>query len=175
MNTHGLINIDRNELTNIDSLEAVNQYINSTLGRYNIALEIDWKLGVGFSKMVVEAQDRAGFSKDKRDRSAQFKKVQAIFINEGLNNLIEAVMRKFGYQPRFGGSTKAGVVSMKFVPEHKTQGEKADPVAKVANQMLTDKVQADRIKFQDDRILKLEGVLKSRGVVDIEAEVTSVE
>jgi hypothetical protein len=183
MNNHALITIDRNELNAIDTLDRVNEHINAKLKQYDVPVTINWRAGLGFSKMATEAFDAAGFTKDKKERTAMFKRIQAIFINEGLNDLIEAAMRKFGYQPRFGGSTKAGVVSMKFVPEHKLHGEKADPVAKVANAMVDEQAKVLRIQAAEQRALengqraaKLAQVLKDKfGVVDIDAEVTSIE
>lgn len=183
MNNHSLIAIDQNQLATIETLEAVNEHINTTLGRYNINLQINWKQGLGFSKMFNEACDKASFTSVKKERSTLFKKVQAVFVREGLNDLIEATMRKFGYQARFGGSTKTGDVTMKFVPSSKTQGEKLDPVSKVVNSLADEAAQAARIQNAEAKALeagaraaKLAQVLKDKyGVVDIEAEVTSVE
>lgn len=179
MNNHALIAIDRNALTEISTLDDVNAHINETLNRYNVGIEINWKQGLGFSKMFHTACDTAKMTSDKKVRGALFKRVQAIFINEGLNDLIEATMRKFGYQPRFGGSTKVGVVTMKFVPEFKHTGKDADPVAKVANAMVDERAAQARLQAAEakalalaEREVKLAAALKERyGIVDIDVEV----
>ena len=168
MNNHALISINRNELGTIDQLDKVNEHINSALKRYGISLTVNWSTGKSFSKLVTEAIDEYDkvnkTTTEKATRTTLFKRVQGVFINEGLNDLIEAVVRRLGYQPRFSGSTKTGTVNMKFVPSDKKD---SDAVGKVAVGMQKEKVQADRVKA-------LEDYAKSQGIVDIDAEIINV-
>jgi len=132
--SNALITIDENNatLSAFQSIDAVYTYINEALGRYSdlAGLTFKWEKGKSLSKMVAEAQDGAGIA--KAERSAQFRKIRAIFINEGLNDLLEAMFRKLGGKGQFAGVTKNGVANFKFVPQTLANG-KRDAVLKEAD------------------------------------------
>lgn len=120
----------------IQSVEALNVYINETLASYpdtaNVVLK--WELPkendktglaelMTLTQLVKRSQDGRGLSNEGKDakavRKLEFDSVKAIFVIERINDKIEALLRFLGYQPRFIGSSKTGVATMQFVPPGK--------------------------------------------------------
>jgi hypothetical protein len=133
---NSLITVDYSDstLASFKSIDALYDYINQSLSKYSdlANLTFKWERGKSLSKMVTEAQDGAGIA--KAARAAQFKRIRAIFVNEGINDLIEAVYRKLGAKSQFAGVTKTGIGNFKFVPPTLANG-KQDAVLKVAESM----------------------------------------
>lgn len=171
-----IVSYNAEALKDFNAIDDLNAKIARVFRDYDVDLTLKFEWGKNFSKMVAEAQDAKGMPKEgkvaKDVRRDQFRKVQALFINEGVNVIIEALMHKLGYQPRFGGIAKTGDVNVKFV----TVGRKeTDVVGKVAVAQAKDKALVDRNRKTEARALALENALKARGVVDVEAEILSAK
>ena len=139
MANNALITVDHDNatLSAFESVDAVYSYINEALGKYTdlANMTFKWEKGKSLSKMVSEAQD--GIGVEKKARAEQFRRIRAIFINEGINDLLEAVFRKFGAKAVFGSVSKTGVASFRFIPPTLANG-KVDAVIKQANAMQTE-------------------------------------
>jgi hypothetical protein len=141
--SNSIIKFDATTLANINTIDDVNAHINKVLASYDATKNVvlDWEAPsedkpepMTLSKLVAKSQD-GRLSKESKEgkaaRTAEFRAIKAIFINEGINDLIEGALRKLGYQARFEGASKTGVATMKFVPPTKQN----DVVGKAAGTM----------------------------------------
>jgi len=137
MSNNALITVDESTLAAFNSIDAVYAHIATQLSKYEGlgALTFTWEKGKTLSKTVSEAQDGAGIP--KAQRAEQFRKVRAIMINEGLNDLLEAMFRKLGGKGSFQGVGKNGVANFKFIPPV-LANNKVDAVIKAANALETE-------------------------------------
>lgn len=143
--TTDLITVDYSAVQNFETIDALYAHINSALAKYPdlSKLTFKWEKGKSLSKMVSEAQDAAGI--EKKARTEQFRRIRAIFVNEGINDLIEAVYRKLGAKAQFAGVTKTGIGNFKFVPQTLWNG-KTDAVLKQAATMASETKSAKTVE-----------------------------
>jgi hypothetical protein len=121
--------------TEVTSMDLLNAHIAKTLARYNDTKHMNlvysepkeddkgFVVPMTLSQLVKRDQDARGLSNEgapaKKVRKTEFDAVKAIFINEGINDLIEALLRYLGYQNRFAGYSKSGVATFQMLPKWK--------------------------------------------------------
>jgi hypothetical protein len=178
------------ELNTAKDVDRIGEYINKVLSAHDSTkhVELDWKAPEGKStdepmtlnQLVKRSQDKRklGMVNGQVDkdgaklRRTEFNAVRAVFILEGLNDLIEAGLRKVGYQPRFQGAGKDGKATMHFVPPAKQD----DVVGKTAKE-LSESLGAVRMK---KALIALYGAEKAERiaqgeVIEVESEVRRIE
>jgi hypothetical protein len=125
------------ELNAIQDVEKIGKYINRVLAAHESTKNVvlDWappsEKGtepMTLNQLVKRSQDKRRVGMDAngtiskegaKTRRTEFNSVRAVFILEGLNDLIEAGLRKLGYQPRFQGAGKDGKATMHYIAPHK--------------------------------------------------------
>jgi hypothetical protein len=166
---NSIIKFDATKLATVNSINDVNAYINDVLSNYDATKDVvlDWEAPseekpepMTLSKLVAKSQD-GRLSKETKEgkaaRTAEFRAVRAIFINEGLNDLIEGALRKLGYQARFEGASKTGVATMKFVPPTKQNDPIGKKAAELVSAMKSAKVRAALVaQIGADKVIELE-------------------
>jgi hypothetical protein len=190
--TNNIIKFDgTGALANIQQVDDLNTYINDVLARYDATkgVKLNWqpftedaakREAQSLTKLVSASQDARGLGKtskeEKSKRTEEFRAVRGVFINEGLNDLIEAFFRKLGYQTRFTGIAKNGTGNVQFVPP--TAAAK-DAVGKAAGKLKADQGAANLAAFLQNKGItaaQLQAIKSGdRDVVDIEVTVSSVE
>lgn len=142
--TNSLITID----TQVTTMDLLNEHIAGTIARYSDTKHMTlvysepkeddkgFAIPMTLSQVVKRDQDARGMSnegaKAKAARKVEFDAVKAIFINEGINDMIEALLRYLGYQNRFTGYSKSGVATFQLLPPWKQNdgvGKKAKALA----------------------------------------------
>jgi hypothetical protein len=144
--------------TQVTTMDLLNAHIAKTLARYtdtkhmNLVYSEPKENDKGFvvpmtlSQVVKRDQDARGMSNEggpaKKARKVEFDSVRAIFINEKLNDMVEALLRYLGYQNRFTGYTKGGVATFQMLPPWKQNdavGKKADSLAIETRQIASER------------------------------------
>jgi hypothetical protein len=184
-----LMKFDGQALATIERVEDLNQYINDVLARYDETrnVKLNWdeynedpakRQAQSLSKMVSISQDKREMGKtskeDKAARTAEFRAVRGVFINEKLNDLIEAFYRKLGYQSRFTGIAKNGTGSVQFVPPSVAS---KDAVGKAAKALQGAQGEANLAKYLQSQGLtarQLEAIKSGDKVIDVKMTVTQV-
>lgn len=140
--TTQLITVDTSVVAKLGTIDALNKHITSVLARHedtkDITLEYSDTESNSLSQVMrrnwEKRPDMQG-DKNKTKRTNEMRALKAVFIAEGINDLIEAWFHYNGYQRRFTGTSKVtakgtgGIGGMQFVPPA-SQGDKVGTQAK---------------------------------------------
>jgi hypothetical protein len=122
---------------NVEIARSINAVVKRYWSELGAELVLDWKLGIGFNKMVQEAQNLVGFStgdskEAKKARREQFNLVCGIFDNEGINVGIDKICEMLDFKPRVKKASKKGIISIDMVPPHVAN---SDAIGKAAKEL----------------------------------------
>lgn len=166
-----LVTVEAGKLP-VEVLSKINEFITGKLAAYGIKRELRWGSEGTFSKMVGAAQDRDGFTQDKKVRRVEFQRIQAVFVLENINELILALLLKDGWQPRFGGTNvKGDTATMRFV---ETQKAKSDTIGKLADGMRTEQERARELETEKVRNKRIMALLEESGDSDLLEKVRKI-